>query len=76
MMPKYARKPDDFVGLLSDLGKRRTKPVEKSDVKNGYFAVRDTAGHVRVAWGLFSDGKYGIRVYNASGTVTFDQSAV
>jgi hypothetical protein len=77
-MPRYSRRPDDFTGLLRDLGDRSldNKPVKKRDVKNGYYAVRDDAGHVRVAWGKFADGKYGIRVYGPTGTVLFDQSAV
>jgi hypothetical protein len=80
-MPKYVPGPDTpeaftrlVQGIIDRLTRLESKPTTRSDVPDGYFAVRDSAGQVRVEWGKFADGQYGVRVYNASGTAIFDQS--
>jgi hypothetical protein len=82
-MPRYDPAPNTaeaFRKIISDLQRQisdlQNSPTTRSVVKDAYNAVTDDAGVVRVEWGKLPDGKYGIRVHNAAGTVTFDQSGV
>ena len=61
--------------LVTEVKRLRQRVSDLESAAPDAVSIQDDEGTERVRLGLQDDGSYGIRVYNATGTQIFDQTA-